>query len=132
MDAPRGSGTALASYALAFADRDLSRRLYEALGRGPALGGFRGVREYAPGHEGPGDLNAGPMLFGVAVGATGFAIGAARMNGDRAAFVELVRSATLAGVPTEPWAMGRGTRRFAVGGVLGNALLLAMLTARAP
>jgi hypothetical protein len=128
LDAPRGSGTAIASYFLAFADRDLSRALYGALARGPAIDGFRGVREYAPGHVGSGDVNAGPILFGVSVGATGFAIGAARMNGDRDAFVELVRSASLAGVPVDV----DGKRAFAVGGALGNALLLAMLTARTP
>jgi hypothetical protein len=130
LDAPRGSGTAIASYFLAFAHSELSRRLYAALGHGPTIGGFRGVREYAPGYDGAGDVNAGPMLFGIAVGATGFAIGAARVNGDKDAFSALVRSASLAGVP------GRGSvggdRVFAVGGVLGNALLLAMLTARAP
>jgi hypothetical protein len=132
LDEPRGSGTAIASYFLAFAYPELSRRLYAALGQGRivTIGGFGGVREYASPQGGSGDLNAGPMLFGIAVGATGFAIGAARMNGDKGGFSALVRSASLVGVPAR--GSVSGDRVFAVGGVLGNALLLAMLTARAP
>jgi hypothetical protein len=129
LDAPRGSGTALASYFLAFADDELSRTLYDAVARRSHLvGGFRGVPEYPPGFHGPGDVNAGPILFGISVGATGFSIGAARMNGDRDRFVELVRSANLLGVPIG----GDGGSVFATGGLLGNALLLAMLTAAHP
>jgi hypothetical protein len=129
-DAPRGSGTALASYAIGFAHPGLSRRLYEALaqrGRVTLLG-FGGLREYAEGFTGGGDVNAGPIILGISVGATGFGLGAARMNGDRDLYRQLYRSAHLLGVPASS---GDG-ETFALGGVLGNALLLAMLTARAP
>jgi hypothetical protein len=127
IDAPRGSGTAIASYFLGFADARLSRRLYEALrdqGRACLLG-FCGIREYAPGFHGKGDGDAGPMLMGVSVGATGFALGAARTHGDGDLYRELYRSAHLVGVPVG----AGGKTRFAAGGALGNALLLAMLTA---
>jgi len=59
------------------------------------------------------------------VGATGFGLGAARAHGDADLFRELYRSAYLVGVPV---ARG-GKTSFAAGGTLGNALLLAMLTA---
>ena len=127
VDAPRGSGTAVASYFLSFADARLSRRLFESLrtdGRVCAIG-FCGIREYARGFHGKGDGNAGPMLMGVSVGATGFTLGAARAHGDRDLYRELYRSAHLAGVPV---GVAGGTK-FAAGGTLGNALLLAMLTA---
>ena len=84
VDAPRGSGTAIASYFLSFADARLSRRLFESLrtdGRVCAIG-FCGIREYARGFHGKGDGDAGPMLMGVSVGATGFTLGAARAHGD--------------------------------------------------
>ena len=126
-DAPRGSGTAIASYFISFADPRLSRRLYEALrdeGRICALG-FCGIREYAPGFQGKGDVDAGPMMMGASVGATGFALGAARAHGDAELYRELYRSAHLAGVPVQT----RDTTKFVAGGALGNALLLAMLTA---
>jgi hypothetical protein len=130
LDAPRGSGTALASYVIGFAHPELSRKLHGALvehGRITLLG-FGGLREYAEGFRGAGDVNAGPIVLGASVGATGFGLGAARMNGDRDLYRDLYRSAHLFGIPVES---GDGTR-FALGGALGNALLLAMLTARAP
>ncbi|HEU4406085.1 MAG TPA: hypothetical protein VFS43_12525 [Polyangiaceae bacterium] len=128
VDGPRGSGTAIAAYFLSFAHRGLSRRLHEGLkaeGR-RTLFGFAAVREYARGVHGAGDVNAGPIIFGVSVGATGFALGSARAHGDEAFFRELYRSAHLFGAPVER----EGARHFALGGALGNALLLAMLTAR--
>ncbi len=130
LDAPRGSGTAVAAYFTSFAVPSLSAKLHRAIvseGR-RSLFGFGGVREYARGHSGIGDVNAGPILFGVSVGATGFAIGSARANRDRELYRELYRTAHLFGVPV---ASSDG-ESFAVGGTLGNALLLAMLTARAP
>lgn len=128
LDAPRGSGTAVASYFLGFAHPALSRRLYEGLvAQGErSLLGFGAVREYASGHQGAGDVNAGFVVFGVSVGATGFALGAAMTHGDRAFFTELFRTAHLFGVPSQ----AGETRTYAAGGALGNALLLAMLTAR--
>jgi hypothetical protein len=126
-DAPRGSGTAIASYFISFADPVLSRRLYDALrneGRTCAFG-FCGIREYAPGFHGKGDVDAGPMMMGVSVGATGFALGAARAHGDADLYRELYRSTHLAGIPVG----AKGTTKFVAGGALGNALLLAMLTA---
>jgi hypothetical protein len=127
-DAPRGSGTAVAAYFISFAVPSLSSELYQAVGRQRSTFlGFGGIREYAPGFSGSGDTNAGPIVFGVSVGATGFAIGAARAHGDRDGYIALTRTALLFGVPTTS---GNG-ERFAVGGALGDALLLAMLTARA-
>jgi hypothetical protein len=67
-------------------------------------------------------------MFGVSVGATGFALGAARANADEDLFLRLYRTAHFFGTPVD----GAGTRDFASGGALGDALLLAMLTARRP
>jgi hypothetical protein len=127
-DAPRGSGTAVAAYFLSFSHPALARRLGEALkseGHRTLLG-FGGLREYARDHRGPGDVNAGPILMGVSVGASGFGLGAARATGARELYRELYRSAHLFGLPVD---LG-DTRSYAIGGALGNALLLAMLTAR--
>lgn len=127
-DAPRGSGTAIAAYFLSFATPALAKKLYDAMTKELWVDvlGFGGVREYAPGFSGEGDVNAGPIVFGVSVGATGFALAAARAEGDRARFRALYRSTSLFGVP----AGVDGRTSFAMGGRLGNALLLAMLTAR--
>ncbi len=130
LDAPRGSGTAIAAYAIRFAHPDLARDLHDAIARAGrvSLLGFGGIREYAPGFDGEGDWNAGPILLGASVGATGFALGSARLHGDRELYRELFRSAWLLGGAVG----GVEERSFANGGTLGNALLLAMLTARSP
>lgn len=127
---PRASGTALAAYFLSFADAGLARELGAPLGRvGHAhFLGFGGVREYPPGVSGGGDIDSGPVLFGVSVSATGFALSTARQLGDRARYQALYRTAALFGVPH-----GRGGAwHFLTGGTLGDALLFAMLTARTP
>jgi hypothetical protein len=92
------------------------------------LGGFGGFREYAPGFDGKGDGNTGPIILGASVGASGFGLGAARMHGDRDGFTALYRSTHLAGLPV---AFG-DEARYGAAGVLGDALLFAMLTAGRP
>ena len=126
---PRGSGTAIAAYFWSFADAAFARELGDAVACGQrSVLGFAGVREYAPGQSGGGDVDSGPIVLGVSVSATGFALASARQRGERAQFAALYRTTALFGVPVT-----RGDRwRFATGGPLGNALLLAMLTARPP
>ena len=130
VDAPRGSGTAIAAYAIAFAHQDLARKLYGALSAHGyiTIAGFGGIREYAPGFAGKGDGNAGPILLGASVGASGFGLGAARMHGDRDGYTYLYRSTALAGIPLT----SGDQARYGAGGILGDALLFAMLTARRP
>jgi len=123
---PRGSGAAIAAYSLAFADRALSERLYAGLRRQAVnVLGFGMMREYPAGHAGTGDIDSGPVLFGVGVSATGFALAGARLYGDDALFTQLYRTVELFGVPLGD-AEGR---HFMSGGPLGNAILLAMTTA---
>jgi len=130
VDGPRGSGTALSAYFLSFADPGFARTLGGSLRTtGHAeIAGFAAVREYPRGGSGRGDIDSGPVLLGVSVSATGFALGAARQRGDRGQYRALYRTAALFGVPVDH---GAGWR-FVTGGPLGNALLLAMLTARPP
>ena len=125
--APRGSGTALAAYFLGWADPALSHDLVDAMKRelyGAPLG-FGALREYPRGHRGSGDADSGPLVLGFGVSATGFALGAARMNGDAALFDSLFATVQLFGAPDDR----SGARRFVTGGPIGNAILFAMLTA---
>jgi hypothetical protein len=125
---PRGSGTALAAYFLGWADPALSAELVAAMKRelyGAPLG-FGAMREYAAGQRGRGDADSGPLIAGFSVGATGFALGAARMNDDAELFARLFATVRLFGAPVA----GRdGARHFAGGGSIGNAIMFAMLTA---
>lgn len=129
-DAPRGSGTAVSSYFLSFVTPELSAELFRGLERDGrrSLLGFGAVKEYASGFSGAGDGNAGPIVLGVSVGASGFALGAARAHGAEDMFVEIFRTAAMFGIPEET---SDGVR-YAVAGALGDALLLAMLTALPP
>jgi hypothetical protein len=124
----RASHTALAVYALSFALPDLSRDLFAALQRTQRASfvGFGAIREDAPGKSGSSDIDSGPVVLGVGVSATGFALAGARIHGDRALYTELYRTAELFGAPHTS---GQG-RHFVSGGPLGDAILLAMLTAR--
>lgn len=124
----RASHTALAVYALSFALPDLSRDLFAAIQRSQraSLLGFGAIREDAAGHDGSADIDSGPVVLGVGVSATGFTLAGARIHGDRALYTELYRTADLFGAPHK---RGEG-RRFVSGGPLGDAILLAMLTAR--
>lgn len=124
-DAPRGSGTGLAAYFAGFADREIAELLARGLfSHESTWGGFGAIREYASGHSGKGDIDSGPVVLGVSVSATGFALAPARAFGRHDAFVRIYRTADLFGLPTEE----SGRRRFASGGPIGNALLLAFLT----
>jgi hypothetical protein len=125
-DRARGSGTALASFALAQGAPALSRDLWLSLRKHgfKSVLGFGGVREY-PTASGPGDVDSGPVIFGLGVSASGFAMGAARSHGDEAAFNALYASAHFMGVPVD----GDKRRNFVTGGPIGQAILFAMLTA---
>jgi hypothetical protein len=125
---PRGSGTALAAYFLGFADRFTAQIMFDALRKDGDrdLLGFSTIREYPDGVSGTGDIDSGPVIFGSSVSATGFTMASARRFGDRKLFRRLNNTASLWGVP---FASGHG-RGHAVGGPLGDAILLAMYTAR--
>jgi len=124
-DAPRGSGTGLAAYFAGFADRAVADFLTDGLPQQRAsFLGFTAIREYAPGHHGHGDVDSGPVVLGVSVSATGFALASARATGRFDGFRSLFRTTNLFGLPVE---VG-GRKRFVTGGPIGNALLLALLT----
>ncbi|QLY32613.1 hypothetical protein H0264_10460 [Nocardia huaxiensis] len=124
-DAPRASGTALGAYFAGFADRSLAAELATALFREERnILGFSAIHEYPDGHTGPGDMDSGPLILGISMSATAFALAPARAFGHQDTFTRLYRTTDLFGLSLQ-----RDSRhRFATGGVIGNALLLAILT----
>jgi hypothetical protein len=128
IESARASGTAFASTILSFAESDISARLYQAVKRhcAASLCGFGFVNEYPHGKRGHGDVDSGPLIFGISPSGTAFSLGAARAHGDRDTYVSLYRTAHLMGTPTD----FNGRRTYVTGGPLGNAILLAMLTAQ--
>ena len=128
VDNPRGSGSALGTYFISFADPVFAGELYGAIKKhlaGTFLG-FGAVREYPHSiRDGKGDIDSGPIVFGYGLSATGFTIASSRIFGDAAYFRRLCGSAYLAGAPLQ----SGESLTFVTGGPLGNAILLAMLTA---
>jgi hypothetical protein len=118
----RGSGTALATYFLAYADEPTSAALWRALRLSQlrTVLGFGAVLEQSDGRS-RGDVDSGPVVLGFGVSATGFALGASRTHGDREAFRALYATAHLFGAPYDG--------AYATGGPLGDAILFAMTTA---
>ncbi len=125
-DVPRASGTALASYAMLHADRALSASLWRALRTEQfrTLLGFGAMLEYGDA-SGRGDIDSGPVLLGLGVSATGFALAASRAHGDTEAFEALYATTHLFGAPFDEG----GFRTYTTGGPLGDAILFAMTTA---
>jgi hypothetical protein len=126
LDAPRGSGTGVTAYFVSFADPALARDLGRAVLRGVGtVAGFGGVREYPAGWSGHGDIDSGPVVLGVSVSGTAFGFASARLLRDEPRFTALWRTASLFGAPR-----GRGDGwSYPAAGALGNALLLAMMSA---
>jgi hypothetical protein len=130
LDAPRGSGTALAAYFLAFADPAFSKELHYAVERELARDvlGFRLVSEYPDSvTRGRGDIDSGPLVFGLSVSATGFSLGGCRAHGDARCYERTLAAVNLFGAPTERTHVGR---TYVSGGPLGDAIMFAMQTAQ--
>jgi hypothetical protein len=124
---PRGSGTVVAMYFISFADRELAAELYRSF-RGQCrrtLLGFGAAREYPPGVFGLGDIDSGIVVFGLGIAPSSFAYAGARTFGDFEFYRELYRTGHLAGVPLTH----DGRTNYLAGGPLGNAIMLAVLTA---
>lgn len=126
-DGERGSGTALAAYFASFMSPELSAELFRALQTQlyDQVLGYGVIREYPWGQFGRGDIDSGPLVLGYSISATGFAMGAARANGAPKSLDRLLRTFVLFGAPLER----SGQSSFVSGGPLGNAIVLAMLTA---
>jgi hypothetical protein len=128
VDAPRGSGTALAAYFISFADADFSAELHRAVQRELAtrVAGFRAIREYPSGHRGHGDIDSGPLVLGHSISATGFALAGCRIHRDPDCYREILATAELFGTPLQR----KHEQTYVAGGPLGDAILFAMQTAQ--
>ena len=123
----RGSSSGWNSFYLPFIDREFAEEQYaraktRLLRRVP----FAAIREHPSGAFGLGDIDSGPVIFGLSLSGTGFLIGGAVQAGDTEMASALLRTAELAGWTVER----RGKRRYLMAPLVGEAILLAMKTAR--
>ena len=126
---PRGSYAAWNNIYLYHVDRPLAREQYEGLRRHFLVRlpfGACAVREYPHGVRAAGDVDSGPVLFGLSTSGTGFAVASARYFEDAAVLDGLLRTAEAVGSSFDS---ARG-RRYLAAPLVGDAIMLAMKTAR--
>ncbi len=124
----RGSAAGYNSFYLPFIDAALAaeqRRAVQAHMLVDLPFGGIGVREYLPGIDQGGDVDTGPLLFGVSPSATGFFMAGARHAGDDALLLGLLRTAEIAGFS----APCRNGRCYWLAPLVGDAIVLAMRSA---
>jgi len=130
----RGSGTFLAAWFLSYGATELGAELYRAgiEELGGSLFGYRMMREYPWGVDGPPDIDSGPVVAGWGVSATGFAMGAAGAYGDTETQLALARTArdTAALLLTLDPSLRGPDVGAGSGSHIGDGILFAMTSAR--
>jgi hypothetical protein len=107
----------LKDYAPEFAADQYARAKRHLIRTGLGVGA---VLETPPGQEFSGDVDSGPVLFGLGLSASGFAIPAAATHGDREAALSLLRASVLAGAPQ----LQGGKLRYATMPTVGQSVIL--------
>lgn len=125
----RGSGAGWNSFFLQFADAELAaeqtRNIVANLIE-PRLGGFIvGVREFPRGARGSGDIDSGPVVWGLSTSGTGFAIAGLRQAREAMLLTGILRTAEIAGTTV----VISGERRYLFAPLVGDAIMTAMLSA---
>lgn len=120
----RGSGAAWNAFYLPFIDEgfaaDQSARTWATFGDTALFDTLHGIRERPRGVDATGDVDSGPLVFGVSPSATGFMLGAARLAGDEARVSGLLTTAELVGVSVGG--------RYLLSPLVGDAITLAAKT----
>jgi hypothetical protein len=115
LDGPRATSMCIAIRFLAEAAPEFAAELYTKF-RAQMMTtcmGIPGVREYPKGVSGSGDVDSGPLVFGISTSASAVTIGAARIMGDAEAVAHMVPAAEALAMPFT-W---NGEKRY-IGGLL--------------
>lgn len=117
----RSSGTLFSAFFLRGASNEVAEQLWKATRKHAFVqgAGLAAIREYPRGFDGPADVDSGPVVLGLGVSATGFALASAQGDDFRALF----RVTNLFGAPI----IDNEEATFATGGAIGNALLFALM-----
>lgn len=124
---PRASGNGWNSMYLHFVDPAFAREQFtkaEATFLFDTVPGLAAWREFPPGVEGHGDVDSGPLIFGLSPSGTGFALAGATLYGSKARG-GMLRTAEAAGVSV-PW----GGLHYLLSPLVGEAAVLAAKTLR--
>lgn len=88
--------------------------------------GACGIREFLPGVAGVGDVDSGPVIFGMSTSGTGFGLASARALNDAHMLRCLLTTAEIVG--SSVWLNQK--RRYLFAPLIGDAIILAMRTAQ--
>jgi hypothetical protein len=124
----RASGAGYNSFYLPFVDAALAKEQYQALRDHYLVQlpfGAQAFREWPIGVETGGDVDSGPLVFGLSPSASGFAIAGARHAGDAELLDGLLLTAEGAGFTAPRWS----GRAYLLSPLVGDAIVLAMRTA---
>jgi hypothetical protein len=123
----RGSGAAWNAFYLPFIDEafaaDQAARTWRTFGDDAVFGLLDGIRERPRGVEAIGDVDSGPLVFGVSPSATGFMLGPARLFHADARARGILTTAELVG-----FTVGISERRYLASPLVGDAITLAAKT----
>lgn len=126
---PRGSSQSIIQRFLPEIDADFARDQY-AFFRSQFVGhvlGAPGVREFAQGTSAAGDVDSGPLIFGISASASVVTIGAARIHGDEELARPLTQLSEGLGLPVAV----AGRKQYALGFLpIGDEFLAWSKTAR--
>ena len=123
----RGSGAAWMAYFLTFIDEPFARDQFAALFRefgAPLPFGAFAIREWPRGVERSGDVDSGPLVFGLSPSGTGFALAGSAFCNDDAQLRAMLTTAELVGT-----SLGSAQRRYLFAPLVGDAITLATRTA---
>ncbi|MDP1922900.1 MAG: hypothetical protein Q8L14_42040 [Myxococcales bacterium] len=123
----RGSGAAWMAYFLTFIDEPFAREQFTALFRefgAPLPFGAFAIREWPRGVERGGDVDSGPLVFGLSPSGTGFALAGPAFTNDDARLLAMLSTAELVGT-----SVGSARRRYLFSPLVGDAITLATRTA---
>lgn len=124
----RGSYVAWNIYYLSMIDMPFAQEQFQNLKKSFEVSlpfGGRAVREYRHGTTGAGDIDSGPVVFGLSTSGTGFAVAGAKLFEDSKLLSGLLLTAEAVGSSWD-W---EGTRRYLLAPIVGDAIMLAMKTA---
>ena len=122
---PRASGAGWSTLYLHFVDSAFARAQFEEAERVflfDAVPGLAAWREYPRGREGQGDVDSGPLVFGLSPSGTGFALAGATLYRSKAR-AGMLRTAEAAGLSV-PW----GGLHYLLAPLVGDAAVLAAKT----
>ena len=126
----RGSGAAWSVFYLIHADPVFAREQFALIKRhlkATRLFIATGIKEHPGDDMRSGDIDSGPLIFGLSPSGSGFAVAGARFTGDEEFLQQLLNLTELAGFSVQ----FAGKRRYLTAPLVGDAIMLAMKSATA-